>query len=93
MKQMDKYFVAVPPERVGLLVGKELRERTETCVLCGDKCRPDDMSAINEIGTAACPRCVFLLALYLKKGIKKKLTSGCLMVHKLNAEFQRINRH
>ena len=64
--------------------------KMETCILCGDQQLAEDMSPINEKGTKACPRCIFLLALYHTLGIKKKLFSGSLMPHKLNSRFQKI---
>ena len=64
--------------------------KMETCILCGDQQLAEDMSPINEKGTKACPRCVFLLALYTSLGIKKRLRKGSLMPHKLNGKFQKI---
>lgn len=90
MKQMDKYFVAVPVKRVQMLIDADKEKRTEVCILCGGKHLPEDMSLINDKGTKACPRCVFLIALYVKEGITKKLTKGCLMVDKLNKKFRKI---
>lgn len=86
----NKYFITVPIERVQMLINADKDNRTETCILCGEKHLPEDMSLINEKGTKACPRCVFLIALYVKEGITKQLTNGCLMVDKLNAKFRKI---
>ena len=90
MRTADRYFVAVPLDRVQMLIDADKEKRTETCVLCGEKHFPDDMSLINNKGTKACPRCVFLIALYVKEGITKKLTNGCLVLDKLNAKFRKI---
>lgn len=90
MKTADKYFVAVPADRVQMLIDADKEKRTEVCILCGEKHLPEDMAIINDKGTKACPRCVFLIALYVKEGITKKLTNGCLMVDKLNAKFRKI---
>ena len=90
MVNADKYFVAVPADRVNLLIGKDSSKKNETCVLCGEKHLPEDMSLINNKGTKACPRCVFLIAMYVKEGITKKLTNGCLVLSKLNAKFRKI---
>lgn len=90
MKAADKYFVAVPAERVQMLIDSDKEKRTEVCILCGGNHLPEDMSLINNKGTKACPRCVFLIALYVKEGITKKLSKGCLMVDKLNAKFRKI---
>lgn len=89
MKQ-NKYFVAVPAETVKMLIDADKEKRTETCILCGENHLPEDMSMINDKGTKACPRCVFLIALYVKEGIVKKLTKGCLVLDKLNARFRKI---
>ena len=90
MKPADKYFVAVPFDRVQMLIDADKEKRTEVCILCGEKHLPEDMSLINNKGTKACPRCVFLIALYVKEGITKKLTNGCLVLSKLNAKFRKI---
>lgn len=90
MNTADKYFVAVPADRVQMLIDADKEKRTETCILCGDKQHAEDMSLINEQGTKACPRCIFLIALYHKEGINKKLSMGCLMLEKLNAKFRKI---
>ena len=90
MRTADRYFVAVPLDRVQMLIDADKEKRTETCVLCGEKHLPEDMSLINNKGTKACPRCVFLIALYVKEGITKKLTNGCLVLSKLNAKFRKI---
>lgn len=90
MKPADKYFVAVPADRVNLLIGKDSSKKTDKCILCGEMHLPEDMSLINDKGTKACPRCVFLIALYVKEGITKKLTNGCLVLSKLNAKFRKI---
>lgn len=90
MKPADKYFVAVPADRVQMLIDADKEKRTEVCILCGGKHFPEDMSLINDKGTKACPRCVFLIALYVKEGINKKLSKGCLMLEKLNAKFRKI---
>ena len=90
MKTADKYFVAVPTDRVQMLIDADKEKRTETCILCGEMHLPEDMSLINDKGIKACPRCVFLIALYVKEGITKKLTNGCLALSKLNAKFRKI---
>ena len=63
---------------------------TEVCLFCGEKYPADAMSVINDQGVTACPRCVFLIALYNEEGVKKTLKAGGLMPHKLNARFQKI---
>jgi hypothetical protein len=90
MRPADKYFVAVPADRVNLLIGNDSSKKTDKCILCGEMHLPEDMSLINDKGTKACPRCVFLIALYVKEGITKKLTNGCLVLSKLNAKFRKI---
>ena len=69
---------------------KQNKQNKQICILCGDLQPESDMSLINEKGTKACPRCIFLIALYHSLGIDKKLRKGGLMPHKLNAKFQKI---
>lgn len=63
------------------------------CPLCEEKYEAAVMQSINDEGTLACPRCVFLIALYMTRGVKKRLTAGCLKPHLLNNEFQKIIRN
>ena len=63
------------------------------CPLCEEKYEAAVMQSINDEETLACPRCVFLIALYMTRGVKKRLTAGCLKPHFLNNEFQKILRN
>lgn len=67
-----------------------IKMNTKTCILCNDMWPEDAFSEINNNGIKACPRCIFLIALYFSRGIDKKLTDGCLMPSRLNAEYKRI---
>ncbi len=60
------------------------------CPLCKGDFPEDTFSEINDEGTKGCPRCIFLIALYIENGIKKHLTEGCLMPDRINARFRKI---
>ncbi len=60
------------------------------CPLCKGDFPEDTFSEINNEGTKGCPRCIFLIALYIENGIKKHLTEGCLMPDRINARFRKI---
>lgn len=60
------------------------------CITCYGEFPEDTFSAINDDGTKVCARCVFLIALYHVRGIKKTFQAGCLHPDALNSEFKKI---
>ena len=60
------------------------------CFGCGEDFPERTFCAINDNGDELCERCIFVLALYTQRGIKKQITAGILNPRMLNSQFRKI---
>lgn len=93
--EVQKKFSALPAKRrrqVAAEAFKEMQnlsgEEMKRCPTCLDYFPIKDFVAYDTI--EICPRCVFVLALYQKHKIKKKLAPGVLAPGILNSSFRKI---
>ena len=69
---------------------KAVQGPRKKCHACGDEFPESCFFSINDNGDKVCERCIFILALYIQNGIRKKVSSGNLHPEKLNAQFRKI---
>ena len=93
--EVQKKFSALPAKRRRQVAAEAFREmqnlsgeEMKRCPTCLDYFPVRDFVPLDDL--EVCPRCIFLLALYQKFKIKKKLASGVLAPGILNSSFRKI---
>ena len=65
----------------------------EVCIGCNGKYHSDSMTDVNTDGeelVRLCPRCVFIVALYIENGIEHRFTAGSLHPSMICSRYRKI---